>query len=412
MKRTGAQLVRFALEQLGVRHTFGIPGVHNTEIYDELAGSGTIRPIRVTHEACAAFMADAVSRPSDSIGTLLIVPAAGPALAAGGIGEAFLDGIPMLVISGGVRTDTPFHNKVHEFDQLSLVKPITKARYRIQAHHEIVPTLYEAYRVATAGQPGPVFVAIPANLQMTPGEVQQPPPFAPLPGKSKINPDMISQAIDLLACARQPGLFLGWGARDATDLAIALAERLNAPVATSLQGLSVFPASHQLHTGMGIGSAAVPAATEAFRDCDCLLAVGIRFSEIATGGFGITPDWRLIHVDIDAEAFNVNYQAAVTIHGDAREALQKLLERLPRQTPQGDAMRARIRQGKQHYRDEWQAHDSKDRVNPARFFDALRTSLRDDAFLVADDGNHTFLSAELFPVLKSKHFISPTEFNC
>ena len=416
MKQTGAQLVRFALEQLGVRHTFGIPGVHNTEIYDELAGSGTIRPIRVTHEAGAAFMADAVSRTSNSIGTLLIVPAAGAALAAGGIGEAFLDGIPMLVISGGVRTDTAYHYKVHEFDQLELVRSITKARYRIQSHREIVPTLYEAYRVATGGEPGPVFVEIPANLQLFPGEVDDPPLFRPLLSTPTIDPDAISQAIDLLAQSRQPGLFLGWGARDATDLAVALAERLNAPVATSLQGLSVFPASHPLHTGMGFGPAAVPAATEAFDECDCLVAVGIRFGEIATGSFGIEPNWRLIHVDINAGVFNVNYPADVAIHGDAREVLQKVLDRLPRRdivaAGHEDMTRAQVRQSKERYRDEWLAHDSKGRVNPARFFSALRASLRDDAFLVADDGNHTFLTAELFPVLKSKHFISPTEFNC
>ncbi|MFB3078653.1 MAG: thiamine pyrophosphate-binding protein, partial [Lysobacterales bacterium] len=102
MKKSGAFLVRHALEQLGVRFTFGIPGVHNTEIYDELATSQLIRPLLVTHEAGAAFMADAVSRTSDSIGTLVVVPAAGLTHAMSGIGEAFLDGIPMLVISGGI----------------------------------------------------------------------------------------------------------------------------------------------------------------------------------------------------------------------------------------------------------------------------------------------------------------------
>jgi acetolactate synthase-1/2/3 large subunit len=102
MRKTAAWLVRHALEQIGVRYTFGIPGVHNIELYDELAASETIQPLLVSHEGGAAFMADAVSRVSDTIGVLVVVPAAGLTHAMSGIGEAFLDGIPMLVISGGV----------------------------------------------------------------------------------------------------------------------------------------------------------------------------------------------------------------------------------------------------------------------------------------------------------------------
>ena len=105
MRKTAAWLVRHALEQIGVRYTFGIPGVHNIELYDELNESESIQPLLVTHEVGAAFMADAVSRTSDSIGVLVVVPAAGLTHAMSGVGEAFLDGIPMLVISGGVRND-------------------------------------------------------------------------------------------------------------------------------------------------------------------------------------------------------------------------------------------------------------------------------------------------------------------
>ena len=131
MKKTGAELVRYALERIGARFTFGIPGVHTTEIYDQLASSPTITPIRVTAEGGGAFMADAVSRTNPFPGVLLIVPAAGTAMAYPGIGEAFLDGIPMLVISGGVRNDLPFRYQLHEIDQLEMVRPITKERWRI-----------------------------------------------------------------------------------------------------------------------------------------------------------------------------------------------------------------------------------------------------------------------------------------
>jgi acetolactate synthase-1/2/3 large subunit len=416
MKKTGAELVRFALEQIGVRFTFGIPGVHNTEIYDQLAGSGTITPIRVSHECGGAFMADAVSRVADHIGTLLIVPAAGPALAAGGIGEAFLDGIPMLVISGGTRTDTGRRYQLHEIDQLKMVEAITKARWRATEHRDIVPTLYEAYRTAMSGEPGPVFVEIPVNIQLFPGEIDALPAFQPLLERRGPDAVAVDRAVKLLQDARRPGLFLGWGARDATDIAIRIAEVLAAPVATTLQGLSVFPGNHPLHTGMGIGPAAVPAAENAFRDCDVLLAVGTRFGEIATGSFGIEPSWTLIHSDINPRVFNANYPAEVTIEGDARRVLQALLDRLL-STPATIArdakpLQADIARDKNAYLREWLSHDSKNRVNPGRFFQALRSALPDDAYVVVDDGNHTFLAAELFPVHSSKHFLSPTDFNC
>ena len=166
MKKTGAWLVRYALEQMGIRFTFGIPGVHNTELYDELGKSELIKPVLVTHEAAGAFMADAVSRTSSHTGTLVIVPAAGAAYASAGIGEAYLDGIPMLVISGGTRTDQPHKFQLHEMDQQNFLGEITKKTYKVMKHEDIVATLYEAYQIANQGEPGPVFIEIPVNLQL------------------------------------------------------------------------------------------------------------------------------------------------------------------------------------------------------------------------------------------------------
>ena len=170
MSRTAASMLREALENVGVKYTFGIPGVHNTEIYDELARSDSITPVLVTHEGAGAFMADAVSRSGTSLGTLVIVPAAGVTHAASGIGEAFLDGIPMLVIAGGVRRDTGRKYQLHDMDQHALLKPITKGTWLVEKHADVIPTIYEAVRVATSGEPGPVFVEIPVHLQLLTGD--------------------------------------------------------------------------------------------------------------------------------------------------------------------------------------------------------------------------------------------------
>lgn len=416
MKKTGAWLIRYALEQLGVRYTFGIPGVHNTELYDELGSSATITPILVTHEASGSFMADAVSRVSDSIGCMVIVPAAGAAYASAGIGEAFLDGIPMLVISGGVRTDVPYRYQLHEMDQQAMMAPITKKAFKIRTHKEIVSTLFEAYEIATQGEPGPVFIEVPVNLQLFTGEIGNLPVYRPV-SASLPEPDItqIEKAVELLVKAKKPGIFLGWGAVDATDVITRIAEHLNAPVATTLQGISAFPATHPLHTGMSFGPSSVPAAENAFKQCDVMLAVGTRFGEIGTGSFGVKVPANLIHIDINPHAINANYPAKVSMVGDSRhvcEALWTALQQAPAPQNQRGDVRDQIRRDKDAYLQEWYRHNSGERVNPALFFTALRKQLKDDAITVVDDGNHTFLAAELMPIHGSRRFISPTDFNC
>jgi len=417
MSRTAASMLREALENVGVKFTFGIPGVHNTEIYDELAKSATITPVLVTHEGGAAFMADAVSRSGTSLGTLVIVPAAGVTHAASGIGEAFLDGIPMLVIAGGIRRDTGRKYQLHDVDQHALLKPITKGTWLVEKHADVIPTIYEAVRVATSGEPGPVFVEIPVNLQLMTGE--EGPPVSPqvVATTARCKPEQVAAAVELLRSAKSPAIFVGWGAVDASPEVARLAERLGAPVATTLQGVSAFSANHPLHAGFCLGRAAVPAVEKSFADADCMLAVGTRFGEIATGSYGWTPPANLVHVDINPAVFNANYPARVALEGDAKSVLTQVLQAL------GDApvataaerrarVEATIREQKAVYLEEWLRHDSQGRVNPARFFASLRRQLPDDSTVVLDDGNHTFLAAELMPIHRARGLISPTDFNC
>jgi acetolactate synthase-1/2/3 large subunit len=412
MKKTGAALARFALEQLGVRFTFGIPGVHNTELYDELNASEKIQPVLVTHECGAAFMADAVSRTSDSIGTLVIVPAAGVTHAASGIGEAGLDGIPMLIISGGIHSDSPYRYQLHDIDQHALLKPITKATFRIGSHAEVIPTLYEAYRIATGGEPGPVFVELPYNIGNFLGEVDEMPAFQQAIAAPQENAEALREAARLLVSAKRPGLFLGWGAVGAQAELVRLAELLDAPACTTLQGLSAFPGNHPLHVGMGFGDYAVPAAANAFDGCDCLLAVGTRFSEIPTGSYSMPVPDCLIHADINPEVFNANFPARVTLQGDAAQLIPALLREVEALQPVArSGMAERIRADKAAYHQEWLKHDSQGRVNPAHFFGELRSQLGDEAIVVADDGNHTFLIAELMPIHGPRRYLSPSDFN-
>ncbi len=416
MKKTAAWLTRYALEQIGVKYTFGIPGVHNTELYDELNNSQQITPNLVMHEGHGGFMADAISRVTDSIGTLVIVPAAGVTHAASGIAEAYLDGIPMLIITGGIRNDSKFDYQLHEIDQLKLVAGFTKAAFKINTHKEVIETIYKAYDIAISGEPGPVFIELPVNLQLDKASVTELPPYVP-PTQSPLSAEVMTQiehAAQILMQAKNPAIFAGWGAVHASDELVAVSEQIGSAVATTMQGISTFSANHPLHAGFCFGPAAAPAAKNAFDKADCVLAIGTRFGEIATGSFGGELPKNLIHIDINPQVFNANFKSKIAIEGDSKQICQQLLSTLKTLGSAKDATKTitKISEDKKAYRQSWYQHDSKNRVNPALYFDELRAQLDEDANLVVDDGNHTFLTAELMPIHKAYGFISPTDFNC
>jgi acetolactate synthase-1/2/3 large subunit len=413
--RTGAWLARYALEQLPVSHTFGIPGVHTTELYDELSQSEKIRAVLTTHECCGAFAADAISRTAaGQIGCLVIVPAAGVTHAMSGIGECYLDGIPLLLITGGARTDLEFGYQLHGIDQQRLVDGIVKGAWKVKEHGEIVPIIFEAYRTAVSGVPGPVLVEIPVNLQLFSAPVDVVPAFTAYSPEPFSLDRELDAAVQLLGNARSPGIFIGWGGVDVSGSVAQMAEMLGAPVSTTLQGLSAFPGNHALHAGMGFSRAAVPAAENAFAHCDCLLAIGVSFGEIPTGSFGCRVPEDLIHIDISPAAIGRNFPAKVGLAGDARVIVPQLLARLQARATDQSVRRARVEaaiaKDKSDYREEWRRHVN-DRVNPALLLAELRRQLRDDAIMTVDDGNHTFLAAELFEVRCPRGFVSPTDFN-
>ncbi len=414
MKQTGAWLARFALEQLEIPYVFGIPGVHTTELYDELARSESIEPFLVTHECGGGFMADAIARVGGQLAALLVVPGAGLTHAASAIGEAFLDGVPMLVLSGGVRRHGGRAYQLHDIDQQALMAPITKKCWRVEQHNDVVTTLYQAYREAMSGRPGPVYIELPVDLMLHAGEVGALPEWPGLRPAFDISKADIESACDLLIKATRPGIFVGWGARDATAELIKLAESLGAPVATTLQGLSSFPADHPLHTGMSFGLSAVPAARNAFKECDCLIAVGTRFSEVGTGSYSFDAPKSLVHIDIDPEVFNKNFPATINFAADAKIALQSLNAALNRRALQNpwQSRAESIAKDKAAYLRQFRKGGDRSRVNPAELLQSVDRLWDTDAVVVADDGNHTFITAEFLPMSRGRRFISPTDFNC
>ncbi len=401
MNKSGAWLTQYALEQLCISHTFGIPGVENAEIYDQLNQSQQITPILVNHEMNAAFMADAVSRTrAGTVGTMLIVSGSGVTHAISGIGEAYLTGIPLLIIAG-VQSDNSEQSGYPTIDAKEILKPLTKAIFSIGKHQQIVETLYTAYRVATSDRPGPVFVEIPIDIQVLSADIEEPLPLFTEGTDSDtetITDAEINAVAKKLLQAESPGIIVGWGAVDSQIEVIALAQQIGAPVCTTLAGVSSFPAQHPLHAGMIFGPAAVPSAEQAFKDCDCLLAIGTNLDEADTACGSAKPPENIIYIT------SGNIQQITT------DLLYKLQEQQPSVTSR-QALVEDIANYKALFKKEWLGHNSKDRVNPAVFFDKLHAAVSDDSIIITDDGMHTYLAAELMPINSPRSFISPSSFN-
>jgi acetolactate synthase-1/2/3 large subunit len=410
MKMTGADIVVRALEDEGIAFTFGIPGTHNIELYDSLARSVKVRPVLVTDEQSASFMADGVARSSGRLAVVNVVPGAGLTHALSGIAEAYLDGIPMLVLGCGIRRDSGKAFQLHDVDQQAIARPVTKAQFLAGQGAELYATIRRACRIARAAPAGPVFVEVPAEHYLfryeAELETEEDPPASRAPRAEELD-----RVKSLLAACRRPLLYLGLGAAGAgTDL-VALAERLGAPVATTIAGKGVFPETHPLWLWCGFGTAAPPFVRKIAAGCDLTLAIGCRFSEVGTGSYGLDPPGKLVHVDIDASVFDRNYRTEAAVTADAAAFVSTLLAALPAR-PSDTELRNTIRAGHAKVWSDWATPAAAERVAPPQLLKALQDILGPEAIYTTDSGNGTFLAMECLRLDRPRSFLAPVDYSC
>ncbi len=414
MKLTGAQIVVRALEHEGVRLAFGIPGTHNIELYDALALSPTVRPVLVTDEQSASFMADAAWRASGVLACVNVVPGAGLTHAMSGIAEAFMDCIPMLVLGCGIRRDTGRAFQLHDVDQLAIVAPVTKAAFRPASGSEIYATVRRACRIAREGSPGPVMVEIPADQYLFKHDARLDDDHDPLRAVTAANNEELDRARTLLEKASRPLLYVGLGAAGAREDLVRLAERLESPVASTIQGKGVFPESHPLAMWPGFGDAAPPFVRAIAAECDLTLAIGCRFGEVATGSYGLRPPEPLIHVDIDPGVIGRNYQTRIAVRSDAAAFVGALLERISPRT-KDPILRDRIKAGHKEVRDGWRAtpeNPDKPRVSPYAMIEAMQAKFGPNTVFTTDSGNGTFIAMEALRLDGPGRFLAPVDYSC
>jgi acetolactate synthase I/II/III large subunit len=415
MKLTGGEIVVRALEAEGVKFAFGIPGTHNIELYDALQDARAVRPVLVTDEQSAGFMADGLWRASGELGCVNLVPGAGLTHALSGIAEAYLDGVPMLVLGCGIRRNAGRAFQLHDVDQLAMARPVTKGTFAPASGAELYSIIRDACTLARSGTPGPVMVEVSVDLYLARHEVNPAewasaaPPPPPVPDEEEVR-----RALALLtAPGARPLLYVGLGAQGAQEELVALAERLEAPVATTIQGKGVFPESHPLFLWNGFGAQAPPFVRTITAERSLTLAVGCRFSEVGTGGYGLTPPGPLIHVDINGDVLGRNFPTALGIVSDAKFFLAALLAPVPRtDRPADGKLRSDIRNGHAAVRKAWLAGRSADRVTPHLLFEALQRTFGPDTIYTTDSGNGTFLAMESLRLDRRGCFLAPVDYSC
>ncbi|MBZ5629422.1 MAG: thiamine pyrophosphate-binding protein [Acidobacteriia bacterium] len=409
-KMTGGDIVVRALEDEGVGFTFGIPGTHNIELYDSLTRSTRVRPVLVTDEQSASFMADGVARASGQLAAVNVVPGAGLTHALSGIAEAYLDGVPMLVLACGIRRDTGRAFQLHDVDQLAIARPVTKAQFRAEHGSEIYATVRHACQIARSAPAGPVLVEIPAEHYFFRHDADLQALESP-PAPPKAEGEHVERARQWIQASRRPLLYLGRGAVQAGADLVTLAERLNAPVATTISGKGVFNEEHALWLWCGFGAAAPSFVRRIAASCDLTLAIGCRFSEVGTGSYGMPPPGKLIHVDVDPSVLGKNYPADLPVVSDAASFVAALLPHATSR-PVDESLRRDIRSGHQEVRQGWATPDNSEGVYPPHLLETVQELVGDDAVYTTDSGNGTFLAMECLRLPHPRSFLAPIDYSC
>ncbi len=334
MELTGAQALIRSLEHEGVEVVFGLPGGAILPVYDPLIES-SIRHILVRHEQGAGHMAEGYAMASGRPGVAMVTSGPGATNIVTPIANAHMDSTPLVVITGQVPTKSIGTDAFQECDITGITSGITKHNFLVPSAAELPRVIASAFHLATTGRPGPVLVDVPKDVSQSmmewwwPGSLDE----LDLPGYRAhidIDPRSIERAVELMAAAERPVLYVGGGVLKAngTDALATLAARTGMPVVTTLMARGAFPDSSPAHLGMP-GMHGMYSAVAAMQASDLLISLGARFDDRVTGRLdGFAPHAKIIHVDIDRAELNKVRRADVAVHGDVREAMEMMITRL------------------------------------------------------------------------------------
>lgn len=333
-KLSGAEMIVRSLQEEGVEIIFGYPGGAVLHIYDALFQQDKVEHILVRHEQAATHAADGYARSTDKPGVVLVTSGPGATNAVTGIATAYMDSIPMIVISGQVRSDWIGDDAFQETDMVGICRPIVKHSFSVRKTEDIPEMMRKAFYIATSGRPGPVLIDVPKDL--TAPMVKYPfeyPKKVKLRSYSPVNrghTGQIRKAVEELLKAKRPVIYAGGGVilGDASDQLTTLGHRLNYPVTNTLMGLGAFPGSDKQFLGM-LGMHGTYEANMAMHHADLILALGARFDDRVTNDAKkFCPGAKIIHVDVDPASISKNVKADIPIVGPVKQVLEEMLSAL------------------------------------------------------------------------------------
>jgi acetolactate synthase-1/2/3 large subunit len=402
--RTGGQWVVEALRAEGVRHVFGIPGVHNLAVYDALLGQSEIRHVLARHEAGAAFMADGYARSSGRPGVVLVTTGPGATNILTPLVEAHAGSIPVVAIMSDIASDLVGRGlgALHEVpNQIDCFRPVCRMAAALTDAREIPAAVAAAFEQQRTGRPGPAAISIPHDLLAA--RVETALPGSPPAGRPRCHPADLAEAARWLRQARRPLIVAGGGvvAADAGPALLQLARRLGAPVITTVMGRGAVAEDDPAWLGVLPNRRATEAA---LREADVVLAVGCRFAARSTQGLllnlSFAPDQTLIHLDLDPTVIGRLFKPKVALVGDARDGLERLLDALGPGAPTAGWDPARLGAWREATGDRYTAE-------VAAFIRALRGVLPRDAIVVNDQTGVNYWMEWKFPVLAPRTFLYP-----
>ncbi|OGW71935.1 MAG: acetolactate synthase, large subunit, biosynthetic type [Omnitrophica bacterium GWA2_41_15] len=406
MKLTGAKILIEALKKEGVEVMFGYPGGQVLPIFDALYDAD-IRFILTRHEQGAAHAADGYSRATGKVGVCIATSGPGATNLTTGIANAYMDSIPMIAITGQVKSSLIGNDAFQEADVTGITRPITKHNYLVKDVLDLARTIREAFYIASSGRPGPVLIDIPSDIQQQetvfiwPEEIEirsyKPTSFG--------HPGQIKKAAKLIASAKKPLIYAGGGVitSEAHHELRKLTEKLNAPITWTLMGIGCFPATHKLSLGM-LGMHGTAYANHAIMEADLILAVGARFDDRVTGRLDkFAPYAKIIHIDIDPTSISKNVKVDIPIVGDAKNVLGQLIENI-NNLPDTSEWLKTIESWKKKYPLKYQ--DKKDIIKPQYVVEQIYEATKGNAIITTEVGQNQMWAAQWYKYDYPRTFIS------
>ncbi|HEI9904496.1 TPA: acetolactate synthase 3 large subunit [Serratia marcescens] len=412
---SGAEMVVRSLIDQGVKHVFGYPGGAVLDIYDALHTVGGIDHILVRHEQGAVHMADGYARATGEVGVVLVTSGPGATNAITGIATAYMDSIPMVVLSGQVPSSLIGYDAFQECDMVGISRPVVKHSFLVKRTEDIPAVLKKAFYLASSGRPGPVVIDLPKDI-VGPA-VRMPYAYPQDVSMRSYNPTVqghrgqIKRALQTILAAKKPVMYVGGGAINASCEAelLALAEQLNLPVTSSLMGLGAFPGTHRQSVGM-LGMHGTYEANKTMHHADVIFAVGVRFDDRTTNNLAkYCPDATVLHIDIDPTSISKTVDADIPIVGDAKQVLVQMLELLAQdeKAQDHDALRDWWQSIEQ-----WRARDClgydkhSGTIKPQAVIETLHRLTKGDAYVTSDVGQHQMFAALYYPFDKPRRWIN------